>query len=106
MLKRNRAFPVHVNGKLKCFITYFIGNGNVDKYVRDDSWSIVDDEPETGDTCYLDQCISDKSKENYRYNKLVFGFFIDHIKKEFPKVNTIRWNRVKNKNVYVYKKDI
>lgn len=106
MLKKDRAFPVKINGKLKCFITYFIGNGNIDKYVRDDPWSIVDDEPKTGDTVYVDQCVSDKGSENHKYNKIVFGMFIKHVKNNFPKVTKLRWNRFKNGVVHVYKKEI
>jgi len=107
MLKRDRAFPVYINKKLKCYITYFIGNGDhVSKYVRSDPWSIVDDEPETGTVCYIDQCISSKENENQKYNRIVFGIFINHIKEKFPQVKMFRWNRVKNKIVNIYKKEI
>ncbi len=105
MLKRDRAFPVHIKGKLKCYITYFIGNGNVNKYVRDDPWSVIDDEPE-GDTCYIDQCVSSKEKENHKYNRFVFGLFIGYIKNKFPQVKFLRWNRVKSGIVNVYKKEL
>ena len=106
MLKRDRAFPVFKNKKLKCFITFFIGNGNVKKYVRDDSWSIVDDEPDTGDCCYIDQCFSDKGEGNQKYNRVVFNKFIRYIKDRFPTVKRLRWNRVKNGIVNVYKKEL
>ena len=106
MLKRDRAFTVFKGDKMKCLITYFIGNGNVNKYVRNNPWSVIDDEPETGDCCYIDQCVSSKEKDNHKYNRIVFNIFIQNIKKKYPKVTKLRWNRFKNGVVNVYKKEL
>ena len=106
MLKRDRLLPVFVGDDLKCFITYFIGNGNAEKYVQRDSWTVVDDEPKTGDTVYIDQLISDKNPDNHRYSKIVWNILVNHIKKNYPQVKKIRWNRWKNNKVNVFKKEL
>ena len=105
MLKRNRLLPVFVNGKMKCFVTYFIGNGNVDKYTQKDSWVVVDDEPKTGDTAYIDQLVSDH-EVNHKYSRAVWDILINHIKETYPQVKQLRWNRYKNGVVKTYKKEI
>ncbi len=105
MLKRNRLLPIFVDDKMKCFITYFIGNGDVSKYTQKDSWSVVDDEPKTGDTAYIDQLISDHEK-NHKYSKMVWNILINHIKENYPQVKQLRWNRLKNGEVKTYKKEI
>jgi hypothetical protein len=105
MLRRNRLLPIFVKGKIKCIVTYFIGNGDVDKYVRSDPWSIVDDEPNTGNTCYIDQLISDH-EINHKYSKPVWNILITHIKENYPQVKQLRWNRFKNGIVKTYKKEM
>jgi len=95
MAQRNRLIPILINDRLSGFITFYIGNGNPDKYVRDDMWSVVDDEPE-GNICYIDHLITDKSLPNRnKYAISVFRYFTKCIKNRFPKVNKLRWNRVK-----------
>jgi len=105
MLKRNRLLPIFVEGKMKCFITYFIGNGDINKYTQKDSWTVVDDEPKTGDTAYIDQLISDH-EINHRFSKIVWNILINHIKGNYPQVKQLRWNRLKNGIVKTYKKEI
>lgn len=106
MIKRDRSFSIFSKGKLKCFITYFIGGGDVKKYVRNNSWSIVDDEPKTGNVCYLDQCFTDKKVENYRYIRFGLDAFMKFIKEKYPQVNNLRWNRFKDGAVKVYRKEL
>ena len=106
MLRRNRLLPIFVENKMKCFITYFIGNGNIDKYVKKDSWVAMDDEPKTGDTAYIDQLISDHKTDNHKYSKIVWDTLVNHIKENYPQVRQIRWNRLKNGIVKVYRKEI
>lgn len=96
MLKRNRLISFFKDDKMKCFITYFIGNGNADKYMKKYSWAVVDDEPETGDTCYVDQIISDHEEKNHKYSRIVWDMLIKHIKENYPQVKKIRWIRVKD----------
>jgi len=105
MLRRNRLLPFFVKGKMKCFIAYFIGNGNAEKYVNKDSWAVVDDEPKTGETCYIDQLCSDH-EVNHKYSKIVWNILINHIKVNYPQVKRIRWNRYKDGAVKVYIKEI
>lgn len=111
MLERNRLLPVFNEGKMKCLITYFIGNGNPDKYQKRDMFTVVDDEPNTGNVCYVDHLISDR-KVNHKYSKVVWNYLINHIKGSFPQVKQLRWNRAKKDKltseikVFNYKKEI
>jgi len=95
--------PITKNDRVKGFITYYIGDDDEDKYVRDDPWSIVEDDPK-GNTCYIDQLITDKQPGNAKYSYQVFKEFKNHIRKCFPNVKYIRWNRVKNGGVNVHKR--
>ena len=105
MLKRNRLLPFFVDGKMKCLITYFIGNGNAEKYVGKDSWAVVDDEPKTGTVAYIDQMITDH-EVNHKFSKIVWNILINHIKENYPQVKQLRWNRYKNGIVKTYKKEM
>lgn len=104
MIAKDRFVPIIINGKVRGFITYFIGGNDSCKYIRNNPWSIVDDEPTHGTICYIDQCISNKSINNAKYSMQVFNEFIGHIRRKFPRVHTIRWNRFKNKKLYIYHK--
>jgi len=94
MLKRNRLLPFFVDGKMKCFITYFIGNGDMKKYTEKDSWAVVDDEPKTGTVAYIDQLVSDH-EVNHKYSRRVWDILENHIRENYPQVIQIRWNRLK-----------
>jgi hypothetical protein len=105
MLERNRLLSFFDKGKMKCLITYFIGNGNPDKYQKRDMFTVIDDEPETGNICYVDHLISDR-KVNHKYSKVVWSFLITHIKDAHPQVKQLSWKRFKNGIVLTYKKEI
>ena len=104
MKRRNRLIPVRdKNGCLAGFFTFFIGNGNPQKYVNKDSWSVVDDET-NGDTCYIDHLI-----RNTEYKQRVNSFSVwkslkQYIKLNYPLVNKLRWNRWKNNKVKTHLK--
>lgn len=100
---RDRLIPLVVNGKTRGLLTFYIGNGNINKYVRQDMWSVVDDDPK-GETCYVDHLITDSEAINHRYSWDCFRAFINHIAAMFPNVKTMRWNRVKEGKVSVYHK--
>lgn len=105
MLKRNRLIRITVNGKMIGMITYFIGSLS-DTYVRDDAWSVIDDNPEDGTVCYIDQLITNKDKNNVTYSRAVWKYLVEKIRWYYPKVRMIRWNRVKEGKVHVYYKII
>lgn len=105
MLEKDRLVPITFGSKLIGFITYYIGS-LTDKYVRDDPWSVLEDNPETGSICFVDQLITDKDVGNWKYSRKVWRNFRDFIKNKYPKVHVIRWNRVKQGEPHVYYKTI
>jgi hypothetical protein len=105
MLKVGRLVPIQIGNRLVAIVTFYIGS-IVDRYVRDDPWSVLKDEADTGTICFVDQLISDKGKENHKYSFIVWRKFKNYIRSEFPKVRVVRWNRVKGDKVYVYYKCI
>ena len=101
MLEKDRLISIRYGEILIGVITYYIGS-DVDKYVRDDPWSVLEDEPDTGDTCFVDQLITNKGRDNLRFSIVVWKNFINHIIKHYPKVNIIRWNRLKQGVTHAY----
>lgn len=100
MLKKDRLIPIIIEGRILGFITYYIGS-EIDRYVRDDPWSVLEDNPE-GSICFIDQCITDKNKDNYKYAHATFRRFIDIINIKHPSVHVLRWNRYKGGESRVY----
>ena len=105
MLERERLVPIRFGSRMVGFITYYIGT-NPDKYVRDNPWDVLDDEPTVGTVCFVDQLITDKNYENWKYSRKVWHDFRDFIRNSYPNVEVIRWNRVKEGVVHVYYKSI
>ena len=105
MYQRDRLMPIFYNNKLKGFITYYIGILDI-KYYKYDPWQIIDDEPDIGTVCYIDQLITDKEKGNNRHSKYVFKMFIDYIKWKYPKVIYLKWARYKGGKSFIYNKAI
>lgn len=107
MTLRGRLVPILDNGNhVIGFITFYIGDNDTNKYVRDDMWSVVEDEPLNGTICYVDHLITNKDKLNAKKALFVFEVFKQMIKDRFPQVRTIRWNRYKNGGAHVYYKSI
>ena len=104
MAQRNRLIPLRFKGKLKGLVTFYIANGNIEKFINRDPWHIVDDSPD-GETVYIDQCVT-----NHAISPLmslsIYHNVIDYIKSEFPAVKYVRWNRWKNDKLNQYKRRI
>ena len=96
MAKRDRLLMLYVNGKSEGLLTFFIGNGNARKYTeRDNMWSVVDDEPKTGNTCYIDHLLTSKNRDNPYASLYVWRDVKNYIKNNYPLVERIRHNRYK-----------
>ena len=105
MLRKDRLIPFFKGDRLVCFITFYITD-YPEKYVnRINPWSIENDD-EKGNICYIDQLFTNKEAENKIISHEIWGRFRGYIRKEFPTVKTIRWNRFKNGMVKIYKKEI
>ena len=63
MLKKGRLIPFIIGDKLIGFVSFYITN-DVNKYLRDDPWTVLEDEPETGKVCWVDQCWTQKCEIN------------------------------------------
>ncbi len=105
MKRRERLIPIIKDNKVAGLLTFFIGNGDVSKYVRADSWSIVDDDI-NGDTCYIDHLVTDGKRQNPYKSIAVWRFIKSYIKQRFPSVVRIRWNRFRENKVKTYIKRI
>ena len=104
MRKTNRLISVKdSNDKLVGLLTFFIGNGDVNKYVRDDSWSIIEDDPQ-GDTVYIDHLLSLGKVPKYSIE--VWAYIKGYFKDNFSNIKKIRWNRFKNNKVRVFVKEV
>lgn len=97
MLKKDKLFPFIHEGKMWGFLTYYIGNDNTDKYVRDDMWSVLEDESETGNICYVDHYITTKNKANPRLSFGAWRDFKNYIRDKHPLIKYFRHNRYKEK---------
>lgn len=105
MLEKDRLVPIMFGTRMVGFITYYIGS-MAEKYVRDDPWSVLEDNPETGSVCFVDQLITNKEAGNWKYSRSVWKNFRDFISTRYPKVRFIRWNRLKQGVPHVYFKNI
>ena len=106
MLKKERLIPFFKNDRLVCFLTFYITD-NPEKYLRDDMWSVEDDE-ENGSVCWIDQLWTDKVYENRKLSYEIWKRFKLYIHCNFPSVKLIRWNRYNRKTdkVKTYKKEM
>ena len=108
MLDRNRLIPFIRNGRMVCFITYYLGFANEeDKFIRDNMWEVVDDN-EKGNVLFIDHLITDKLKENAKLSYGIWKDFKTFVKTTYPLIKYIRWNRFNKETgkVKVYKKEI
>ena len=101
MLKKGRLIPFIIRDKLIGFVSFYITN-DVDKYIRDDPWTVLEDEPETGKICYVDQCWTDKSAHKYSFE--IWKKLKQFLKSNYPLVEKIRWNRFKHNKLKEYEK--
>ena len=105
MINRNRCFFIKVNSKCRGIITYFLCNGDVDKYINKEVWEILDDN-DKGDTVYVDILLTDKQQDNPHYSLETWRNFKEYIKLNHPKISYFRWNRFKDNNLYQFKKEV
>ena len=102
MLKKGRLIPIRKSdGSLAGIITFYIGTANADKYVRENMWEVLEDEPQ-GWICYVDQLLSNDKTHRFENSFVVWNNFKNYIKQNFPNVLWLRWNRVKNNRVKTY----
>ena len=107
MLKKDRLIPVFIQGEFKGLITFFIGDeSEEDRYIRDDMWSVVEENNPNGEVLYIDQFLSDHDVKNARWGVYFWNKLIIYIKERFPQIKIIRWNRFKNNKVNTYRKRI
>lgn len=102
MLKKGRLIPFIVGDKLIGFVSFYITN-DVNKYLRDDPWTVLDDEPETGKVCYIDQCWS---KNSHRYSFKIWKGLKQFLKFNYPLVEEIHWKRWKNNELKEYRRNL
>lgn len=95
MLKKGRLIPFIVGDKLIGFVSFYITN-DVNKYLRDDPWAVLDDEPETGKIFYVEQVWTDKHAHKYSFE--IWKRLKQFIKANYPLVEEIRWNRFNKKS--------
>lgn len=105
MKQRNRLIPIREDNKLIGIVTFFVGNGEIDKYVRENSWTVVDDDS-NGDTIYIDHLVGTKGKSYSKYSLEVWHYLKTYWKKRFKNITKIRWNRYKNNVVKTYTKEV
>lgn len=101
MMLRDRLMPIYVNNGLRGLITFYIGNGDMNKYTDRDHWTLVEDEPR-GDTCYIDQLVTTQDDDNPVYAWITWKHFADFIRRRFLNVKRIIWTRIKGGRRYVY----
>ncbi len=104
MKTKERLIPLFDDDKLRGLITFYVGNSQEDRrYIRTNMWSVLNDNPK-GDTVFIDQCIM---KEGRKYQPLAIWHFIKkYLKKKFPNVKHIKWNRLKRDRVKRYNKEV
>lgn len=93
MLSRGRLIPFVIGDKFIGFVSFYITN-DVKKYLRDDPWTVLDDEPETGKIAYIEQCWTDKHAHRYSFE--IWKRLKQFIKSNYPLVEKIYWIRWKD----------
>ena len=99
MKKRGRLIHLSTEDGRNGILTYFIGNGNPNKYWDRSPWSVINDEP-NGDTIYCDQLITDHNKLNAYIGLSMWHNIKRYFKNRYPNIDKIRWiktNRHTNK---------
>ena len=93
MALKDRLFLFYHNERKVCLLTYYIDD-NIEKYSREDMWSVLEDNPQ-GKICVIDHCLTDKHPINPKLSYKIWHYFKEHIRKNFPNVENIRWIRAK-----------
>ena len=97
MLEKGRLVPFPIGNRLVCWITFYICNdGEEDRYLRDNMWSVEEDNPD-GNCCYIDHLVTDHNPNNPKLSYEIWHRFKDYIKRAFPNVQKIEWIRFNKK---------
>jgi len=106
MLGKGRLIPLIAGDRFVGLITFYICNkGEEKKYLRDDMWSVEEDNPE-GNLCWVDQLFTSKDPINTKLSFIALKRFKEYIKQAFPNVQNLKWNRFKNNKVNVYRRRV
>lgn len=102
MANRNRLYPVRKDGKLIGFISYYVCNGDIDKYINKEPYEILEDNA-NGDCIYIDHLIGTFNK-TYAKDSLQIWFGLKkYLKRQFPHIHKIKWiDGRKNKSINQY----
>ena len=106
MNKKGRLIHLSTDDGRKGILTYFIGNGNPKKYQNRDMWSVVEDEPETGDTIYCDQLLTDHDEQNPYVALSVWKDIKRYFKDRYPNIDKIQWRRFRHNKLSNYKEEL
>jgi len=102
MLKKGRLIPFIVGDKLIGFVSFYITN-DVNKYLRDDPWTVLDDEPEIGKIAYIEQVWTNKAAHKYSFE--IWKKLKQFLKTNYPLVEEIHWKRWRNNKLKEYRKE-
>ncbi len=106
MAKKGRLIHLSTQDGRKGILTYFIGNGNPEKYQKRDMWSVINDEPETGDTIYCDQLLTDHDEQNPYIALSVWRDIRKYFRNKYPNVLHIKWKRYRHNRITNYKEEL
>ena len=95
MLKKGRLIPFIIGDKLIGFVSFYITN-DVNKYLRDDPWTVMEDEPETGKVCWVDQVWVKNEYRCCKYSFKIWHRLKQYLKTNYPQVEKVRWNRYRH----------
>ena len=106
MAKRNRLFFYKNNIKLKCLITFYLGNKkDIRNFINADPWYVLEDNSK-GNNCYISQLLTDKIYENRILSYKVWNKFKDYVRRYYPLIESIYWRRYKNNKLYEFQTKI
>jgi len=98
MAKRDRIFSFRKDGKFYGLITFLVGNSD-NKFVRDDPWSIVEDE-NNGQIVYIDQFLSNRDNTDMKSRVTFWNELKTYLKLRFSDARCIKWNRYRDGKVH------
>lgn len=105
MSRRGRLIPIRGKQGVKALITYYVGDDD-SKYLRNNPWTVLEDNPLKGETVYIDQLITDKEVGNSQYSWAVFGYLKEYFKYRFPQVKRMKWLRKGKLTVVELQKEV
>lgn len=105
MQKKNRLVGLKDNrGNVIGLLTFYIGNGNPEKFIRNNPWSVLSDD-ENGDCIYVDHLLGTKNINHFKYSFKIWKYLKEYFKR-FKNVKYIHWARFKDGKHYIFRKEI